>query len=73
MVSKEHKVTGKRQTWALRVQRAGASATVWDRVPGTWTYFKAADAMAAADQQFPVGPWHKNTGRGNAYYTAKSA
>lgn len=70
IVSKEQKVNGKRQTWALRFNRLNVSATVWDRVPGTREYYTARDAMRAALQQFDMAGNFQLycRGRGSAVY-----
>ena len=69
-VMKEQKVNGKRQTWGVYQQRKGVSATVWDRLGGTSTYYEASYARSVAEGFVYIRAWQRSMGRGSAYYTA---
>lgn len=75
LISKEPKVTGKRQLWSIRWNRLYVSATVWDRVPngagGHIPDFRTArDAMEYAQKKFKLEGEFQiySRGRGSTTY-----
>jgi len=63
---------GKRREWAVYWNRKDVSATVWERVPFCDTKRTAREALALARMSLnDITPFKRNTGRGNAYYTAE--
>lgn len=75
LISKETKIPGKRQTWAVFKPRPNVSATVWEPIAGLTGFRSVYDAKLAASRRLSVSytQWVRETESGSANYRAQIA